>query len=94
MLTYEEACETARRHAAESPIDHPDYRIGFAEGRVLPEGWYFDYTIEPTRPMPEEEREHFGGAPGFIVPNSGESVRAVTWAEFNERGFGRAPLAK
>ena len=90
-MTYEEAREVARCHAAGSPIDHPDYHMGFAEGRILPEGWYFDYTVEPNKPIPESEREHFAGAPGFIVPRMGEAVQVVSWAEFTERKLGQAP---
>jgi hypothetical protein len=67
--------------------------MGFADGRVLPEGWYFDYTVDPTRPIPESEREHFAGAPGFIVSNRGEPVRVVAWAEFTDKDLGQAPLA-
>ena len=93
-MTYEEACEAARGHVAGIRLDHPDYRVGFAKGRVLSEGWYFDYTIEPTRPIPEAEREQFAGAPGFIVPSSAGPIHIVSWAEFSDRKLGQAPLAE
>jgi hypothetical protein len=92
-VTYEEALISAQRHVDESPLDHPEYRTGFSGGRVLPEGWYFDYTIEPIRPIPESEREQFAGAPGFIVLRTGEAPRAVSWAEFTDRNLSEAPPA-
>ncbi len=92
-VTYLEAREVAQRHVAESPIEHPDYRMGVAEGRILPEGWYFDYIIEPTKKIQESEREHFAGAPGFIVSKNGEPVRIVSWSEFTDRNLGKAPFA-
>jgi hypothetical protein len=92
-VTYKEARAAAERHVAETPLDHPDYRIGFSQGRHVSEGWYFDYRIEPVKPIPESEREQFAGAPGFIVPNSGAPPRVVGWAEFTERKLSHAPLA-
>ena len=92
-MTYQEALAAAQSHVAEAPLDHPDYRMSFSQGREIPEGWYFDYTIEPVRPIPESEQEQFAGAPGFIIPSSGAAPRVVTWDEFSERRLGEAPLA-
>ncbi len=92
-MTYQEALAEAQSHVAEAPLDDPDYRLGFSQGREVPEGWYFDYSIEPIRPIPESEQEEFAGAPGFIIPRTGTEPRVVSWAEFSERKLGEAPLA-
>ncbi len=92
-VTYQEALAEAQSHVAEAPLDDPDYRLGLSQGREIPEGWYFDYSIEPIRPIPESEEGEFAGAPGFIIPSTGTEPRVVSWAEFSERKLGEAPLA-
>jgi hypothetical protein len=88
-MTYEEARIIARRHLDQKPFPHPDYRWRVPEGRELHDGWYFDYSFEPVRPIPEAEQEGVGGAPGFLVVRDEAQVQVLSWAEYSERGLGR-----
>ncbi len=92
-MNYEEARVLADRHLQEEPFPHSDYRWRLPEGRELPDGWYFDYSFEPIRPIPESEQDQFAGAPGFIVPRDGAMVRVVSWAEYSDRNLSKAESA-
>jgi hypothetical protein len=83
-MTDGEANAIAKQHLAENRLPHTDYRWRLTVGREFGDGWYFDYAFEPVRPIPEHEREQFGGAPGFIVLRDG-TVRDVSWSEYSAR---------
>lgn len=84
-MTDGEARKRAQQHLETEPLDHPDYRWRLGEGVEQPDGWYFDFTFEPVRPLPESEWEQFCGAPGFVVPSDGSEIRVLSWEDFAER---------
>src|SRR5262245_2978154 len=88
-MTYEEARIIARRHLEQRPFPDPDYRWRVPEGRQVHDGWYFDYSFETIRPIPEAEQMRVGGAPGFLVLRGDAEVRVMSWPEYSERGLGR-----
>ncbi len=84
-MNYEEARIRAQQHLDDEPLGHADYRWRLTEGIEQPDGWYFAYSFEPVRPIPEAEWEQFGGAPGFIVASDGSGVRVISWDDHAER---------
>jgi hypothetical protein len=88
-MTYEEARIIARRHLDQQPFPDSDYRWRVPEGREVHDGWYFDYSFEPIRPIPEAEQIRVGGAPGFLVLRDEAEVQVMSWAEYSERGLSR-----
>ena len=84
-LTYDQACDLAKKHLSEEPFPHKDYRWKLSNGKQVSDGWYFDYSFESVNDLPPDQWEGFGGAPGFIVSEQG--VRVVLWPEFQDRGL-------
>ena len=77
-MTYQEALTAAQVHVAETPLDHPDYRLGFSQPTPVAEGWYFNYTIEPAKPIPESEQESsLQCRTRLIVPSDGRRAAVV-----------------
>lgn len=82
-LDQDAALRVAAAHVAGVRLDEPDYRMGFEFCGVLGDGWLFAYRVHCLNPLPEEARECFAGAGGFIVSATG-ALRVLAVPEFIE----------
>ncbi len=87
-MTREEATRIARRYLDAEPLPDPDYRWILGPAHDLGDAWFFDYTFENVRGLPESEWASFGGAPGFIVPKDGAAPHDLSWVEYSDRELG------
>src|SRR5688500_9039632 len=83
-LTYDQALSAAAAFLAANPFPYPQYRYVPTAGRAIPGGWYFDFKFERLDGEPlRDERDAFGGAPGYKVLAAGGEVEVVGWEEFH-----------
>jgi len=87
FIEYEKAKELANKFLKQNPLDHPDYAWVPTEGRECKTGWYFDFRFKCQRNIPEDEREGFGGAIGFVVSQSTGQIRCISAGEYAENDF-------
>ena len=84
MIEYEQAKLIASKHVDGVSLGHDDYFMSCDEGTECSSGWYFDCIIRCRKEIPQEEREQFAGAPGFIVNREDGSVVTQSWQQYRE----------
>ena len=75
----------AADHAAQVPLGHPDYRMGFKLLGRIGDEWLFAYRIECLKDIPAQDQEQFAGAAGFIIGANGQ-IRDLSVPMFIEAG--------
>lgn len=91
-MTGNQAKTIAKDYLTSHPIGHPDYVWIVGEPRETALGWYFDFRYECLLDLPPENREMFGGAPGFIV-RPDRTVQVVGWDEWPAIQDSLSPLS-
>lgn len=87
MLSENQATEIARKHVAAQPSPAPGYSIALGRMAVVELGWYFDYRIECKLNIPEDEREQFASALGFLVDRKSGDISIVSHSEWVDLGL-------
>ena len=83
MKTIEEIIEIAHNHLIKNPFPHIDYEwVLKKDYKELKNEYYFDYSFQHKKNIPENEWEMFAGAPGFCVNSESGTIRDVSWDEY------------
>ena len=63
------------------------YRYTLGDKRRVEAGWYYDYKIVCDLDIPEDEKEKFAGALGFVVDNETGVVSEISHSAWVDLGL-------
>jgi hypothetical protein len=87
MIERQEAERIADRFVESLARPAEGYRFSRSDPVEVEQGWYFDYLILCELNIPEEDKEQFGGAPGFVIDTVIGEVSQVSHGQWVDLGL-------
>ena len=83
-MTKDKAIEIAKEHSDKENRESrfsEKIKLIISECKEYEEGFYFDYSFERLDP---NDKDMYGGAPGYMVLKESGEVKIVSWQEMNQ----------